>query len=112
MPRNRLLVLCLLFIALAVAAPARPNDWPGWRGADRTGVSPETGLLKEWPEGGPKLLWKATGLGDGFSTPSEAGGRVYLLGARNKEEFAIALDARTGKELWATNIGPIAEEIG
>ena len=77
MPRNRLLVLCFALIALAVAGPARPNDWPGWRGADRTGVSTETGLLKEWPEGGPKLLWKATGLGEGFSTPSVAAGRIY-----------------------------------
>src|SRR4051794_8407517 len=60
--------------------PAKPGDWPGWRGADRTGVSPETGLLKTWPKDGPKLLWKATGLGDGYSTPSVAGDRIFVLG--------------------------------
>jgi hypothetical protein len=44
---------------------ADPGDYPGWRGADRSGVSPDTGLLKEWPKGGPALLWKATGIGGG-----------------------------------------------
>lgn len=85
---------------------ARAGEWPAWRGPDRTGVSKETGLLKQWPKDGPKLLWKTTGLGDGFSTPSVAGGKVYLLGARNgKTEYLIALDANGGKELWATPFG-------
>ena len=71
----------VLLLAAVVAMPgaaraqlkAAPGDWPGWRGPDRTGVSTETGLLKEWPRGGPKLLWKAKGLGIGYSTPSVAG---------------------------------------
>ena len=46
------------------------GDWPAWRGPDRTGLSTETGLLKEWPKGGPTLVWKVKGLGDGYSTPS------------------------------------------
>src|SRR5262249_48122266 len=48
------------------------EDWPGWRGADRSGVSPEKGLLKEWPKEGPKLLWKASGIGAGYSSPAVA----------------------------------------
>jgi hypothetical protein len=89
---------------------AAPGDWPAWRGADRTGVSTETGLLKEWPEGGPKQLWKATKLGAGYSTPAVTGGRVYVLGTRDKEEFAIALDAKDGSEIWATKIGAIGKD--
>ncbi len=84
---------------------ARPGDWPGWRGPDRTGLSPETGLLKEWPADGPPLLWKAAGLGGGFSTPSVAGGRIYLLGTEGRTERLIALDARDGKQVWATPVG-------
>lgn len=100
--------------ALVASAQARaqlkavPGDWPGWRGPNRTGLSPETGLLKEWPADGPKQLWKATGLGDGFSTPSVAGGRIYLLGARGRTERVLALDAKDGQELWATPIGSMA----
>src|SRR5438128_11257014 len=106
MPWNRWMATCVSLVVLTTLAmtAARPNDWPGWRGADRTGVSSETGLHRDWPEGGPKLLWKATGLGIGFSTPSVAAGRVYLLGAKDQEEYAIALEARSGKELWATKI--------
>jgi outer membrane protein assembly factor BamB len=117
MPSNRLYVLPLL---AALAAPpaahaqlkAAPGDWPGWRGADRTGVSAETGLLKKWPEGGPKLLWKATGLGGGYPTPSVAGGRVFLMGLQDKEEFVMALDVKEGKKLWSTKVGAVGENRG
>jgi outer membrane protein assembly factor BamB len=101
-------LLALGAAVLPAAGPLPADDWPGFRGADRTGVSAEAGLLPEWPPGGPKLLWKATGLGAGFSTPSVAGGRLYLLGARGKTELLIALDARGGKRLWETPVGRVA----
>jgi outer membrane protein assembly factor BamB len=88
-----------------------PGDWPGWRGADRSGVSTETGLLKEWPEGGPKLAWKIKGLGDGYSTPSVAAGKIFVLGSKGKEERVIALSVKDGKELWATPIGSEAGQF-
>src|SRR5205807_7302684 len=47
------------------------------------------------------------GLGGGYSTPSVAGGRIYLLGDRAGEEFAIALDAKDGKQLWSVRIGNV-----
>jgi outer membrane protein assembly factor BamB len=112
---NRYVVMCLALLALGTPAPARaqlkagPGDWPGWRGPDRTGVSTETGLLPKWPEGGPKLLWKATGLGGGFSTPSVAAGRIYLMGSKDREEYAIALD-EGDKQLWSTKIGPVGKD--
>ena len=110
--------MSLLLLAVALAMPgtvraqlkATAGDWPGWMGPDRTGVSSEKGLLKEWPKDGPKLLWKVTGLGGGYSTPAIANGRIYLLGTRDGKEQAIALDAKDGKEIWATAIGPIAKE--
>lgn len=88
--------------------PAGPGDWPAWRGPDRTGLSTETGLLKQWPTGGPKLLWEIKGLGDGFSTPSVAGGRIFLMGTKGKDEQVMALDAKDGKILWTTPIGALA----
>src|SRR5690348_13025305 len=73
---GRVLLAVLGIVALA-AATALAADWPQWRGPDRTGVSRETGLLKAWPAGGPKLAWKATNLGEGYSAPSVANGRIY-----------------------------------
>jgi outer membrane protein assembly factor BamB len=93
-----------LTVVAALAAPARSGDWPQWRGPDRTGVSKETGLLKRWPPEGPKLLWKATGLGEGHSTPSVAAGRIYGMGLRGADEVVWALDEATGKMLWSTRV--------
>ena len=87
------------------------NDWPAWRGTDRTGVSGEHGLLGQWPEGGPRLAWKTDGLGVGFSTPSVAAGRIYVMGNRDGQEFVLALGAReSGRELWAATLGPVRHE--
>src|SRR5438876_6784623 len=110
MPRSGMTVLLSLAAILAVALTrlqADPGDWPQWRGPDRTGISPETGLLKQWPEGGPKLLWKATDLGGGYSTPSVSNGRIYLMGDRNNEEYLVALDAKDGKPVWSTKVGAV-----
>lgn len=112
--------LALTFIAIFLKAPtavlAQPHapggDWPGWRGRDRTGVSIETGLLKKWPEGGPKLVWKATGLGGGYATPSVAGGRVFLLGSKGDEEFLHAVDVNDGQRLWSIRVGKAGENRG
>ena len=51
------LALGILSLALLAPPPAAALDWPQWRGPDRTDVSQETGLLKQWPEGGPKQVW-------------------------------------------------------
>jgi serine/threonine protein kinase/outer membrane protein assembly factor BamB len=86
------------------AAPAA-EDWPQWRGANRDNVSTVTGLLGEWPEGGPPLAWKAGGLGTAMGTVAVAAGRVYLLGDVNYDTALIALDAADGSLLWRRKIG-------
>src|SRR5689334_10046576 len=91
----------------ALAAPARAADWPQWRGPDRTGVSAETGLLKEWPKDGPKLLWKNTDVGSGLSTPSVVGNRIYFISNRDQDEYAVCLDVKDGKPVWQTKFGKV-----
>jgi outer membrane protein assembly factor BamB len=88
------------------AARAGAADWPQFRGPDRNGISNDTGLLKEWPAEGPRLAWRISGLGEGFSSVSISGGRIYTMGNRGGEEYIIALDLDGGSELWATSIGP------
>ena len=88
------------------------SDWPQWRGALRDGKSGETGLVSPWPAGGPELVWTATGLGQGFSTPSLVGDRLYILGTSGETEQLIALDATSGGELWRSPLGVIADGGG
>lgn len=77
-------------------------DWPEFRGPNRDGISKETGLLKEWPKGGPKQLWTAKNLGLGFGTPSVADGKIFGLGTRDGKDGVWALKESDGTELWFT----------
>lgn len=101
--------------ASADAAVLEPSGWSGWRGPDRTAKSPDTGLLGEWPESGPPLLWQAEGLGNGFSSLAVVNGTIYTLGdefiegegedLEGGDEYAIALDASDGSIRWRTRVG-------
>src|SRR5262249_23245022 len=70
-----------------------------------------TGLLKEWPPGGPKLLWTAKGLGESVVSVAVAGGRAFTVGYRGDDEFAVCVDIKDGKKLWETRIGAAAKEL-
>lgn len=106
MIRRRSLALFLTG-ALAQALPLSAEDWPQWRGPNRDDISQEKGLLKSWPQGGPKLVWKADLGGVGYGSPAIAAGKVFILAAKDDvnglDEFALALDASTGKPLWKTD---------
>jgi outer membrane protein assembly factor BamB len=99
-----LALVALLCLAGQVMAQANAN-WPQWRGPNRDGISKETGLLKQWPESGPPLVWKATGAGGGYSSFSISNGKLYTMGLRGDREFVVAFDVATGKEAWATAHG-------
>jgi hypothetical protein len=97
--------LVLVFACAGSVMAQAGANWPQWRGPNRDGVSKETGLLKQWPEDGPPLLWKASGAGRGYSSFSIANGRLYTMGLRGDREYVIAFDVATGKEAWATAHG-------
>jgi outer membrane protein assembly factor BamB len=78
--------------------------WPQFRGPRRDGVSDERGLLQAWPEGGPKLLWSATGAGKGYSSTIIGGGRIYVTGDFGEEVRVLAYDL-SGKPLWSARNG-------
>lgn len=96
------LVLAGALPVAAAAAAASGEDWPQWRGPNRDGISLETGLLREWPEGGPRLVFRAESLGAGYSTVAVSEGRVLTLGLWSDREWVVALDAATGATLWTT----------
>ena len=89
----RLSTACILMFATVSAA-----DWATWLGPNRDGKSLETGLLKSWPEGGPKVVWKAGGLGEGYSSMAVVGNRIYTQGQEGDAQFVIALDSSNGKQ--------------
>jgi outer membrane protein assembly factor BamB len=104
---------CLCFSAVSVtrsgnSLTASTSDWPQWRGPQRNGISQESGLLKQWPAEGPKLLWQVNDIGDGYSTPAVVGTRMYLMSNRGMEnEFVQALSTQDGKPIWTTRIGNV-----
>lgn len=94
--------LLLAILALAASATA---EWRQWRGPDRAGISSETGLLREWPESGPPLAWKASGLGNGFASFSIAEGRLYTQGQTERRQYVMAFNVADGEKLWETENG-------
>ena len=104
-----LVVLILSLTAPVPKGTSAAGDWPQWRGPNRDDVSLETGLLKKWPEGGPKLAWTFDKAGVGFSSPVIAAGHVYLLGsedaAKGANEFLLCLSEKDGKEAWRVPLG-------
>jgi precorrin-6B methylase 2 len=105
-------VLALFLAAALQAEPPvpTPGHWPQWRGPNRDNVSTETGLLREWPEAGPKLLWKADGLGEQVGGIAVGSGLVFLTGYKADAEYLTALDGK-GKTVWSTQIGPLVGEM-
>ena len=100
-------VLCLR-LAVVPATGSATSDWPQWRGPNRDGISQESGLLKQWPAGGPKLLWQLNDIGDGYSGPAVVGTRIYLMSNRGMEnEFVQALSVKDGKVIWTTRVGNV-----
>ncbi len=106
--------LSSVLLALLLVPAARGDDWPQWLGPQRDSVWRETGILDKFPEGGPKVLWRAP-IGGGYAGPAVADGRVYVTdyltdaatagnpGARAKidgRERVLCLDAASGKVLW------------
>lgn len=90
---------------LALVLAAAGSDWSQFRGPNRDGISPDTGLLKEWPAAGPPLAWKATGLGAGFSTVTFAGDLLFTMGDVGGASTLIALSASDGKISWTAKVG-------
>ena len=113
MRSSRVMLAGAFFVPLLLLSAVRTGaqtggEWPQWRGANRDGISQETGLLKEWPADGPPLAWKAAGAGRGYSSLAVSKGRIYTLGIKNEREHVIAFDVATGKQVWATPYGSTA----
>ena len=76
-----------------------------WRGPNRNGIYPETGLLTRWPEGGPRLIWRFDSLGLGYASPLVTEDKIYTIGTHHKASSVFAFD-HDGTLLWTCPLGP------
>ena len=113
--RTSLPATAMLFCFLQMCSSASPshadNNWPTFRGADRTAVAPDTDLLEQWPESGPKLVWETEGVGRGYAGVAISGGKLFTLGdelsiKNDKDEYLTCFDVAGGKHLWSAKTGP------
>ena len=102
------MVFALVGVApIAVATlGAQSIDWPQWRGAARSGISTETGLLRQWPASGPPRVWSASSLGGGYGSLSVSGDRIFVQGLRSGQSIVSVLSRADGRGLWSKAIGP------
>ena len=76
------------------------SEWSQFRGPNRDNISLERGLLKSWPENGPRLAWSAHGMGQGYSSVSVANGMIYTMGLKGGQEVVVATEADSGNIAW------------
>ena len=102
---NCLSIATLLLSSLCLSAHA--SDWPQYRGPNHDGTSSEK-ILKTWPATGLREIWKVP-MKNGFSSITVGGGEAFTLVSRDvdgaAQEVCVAVDAKTGKELWAAPLG-------
>ena len=103
MRRFCLSVSVLLVAIVPSLAPA--DEWPGFLGVRRDGISPETGLIDTLPADGPKPIWRVPG-GVGMSAVAVADGLAITSWNDTGKQWLVALDAATGKEAWKTQLRP------
>ena len=96
-----------LFTIICTSVHSFSLEWPSWRGEERTGVSQESGLIQEWPSGGPRKIWTSHEAGLGYSGFTIQNGVLFTMGAYGKKEMLIALDADSGKKKWSLQIGEL-----
>ena len=102
-----LAVVAALGVVLAAQTPSTPSstDWPQWRGPDRSGKSTETGLLDQWPAGGPRRLWRITNLGAGYGSVSTKGERIFVQMQVGRQSIVASLNRANGQIVWSKPLG-------
>ncbi|MDA7888337.1 PQQ-binding-like beta-propeller repeat protein [Akkermansiaceae bacterium] len=95
----------IYFAALILGAGLAPaNDWPEFRGPGGQGIGGKT--VKKWTE--EEIAWKIPVAVKGWSSPVVSEGKIVLTGALKKGDkthlMVIALDLKTGKELWQSSL--------
>ena len=98
---SRCVGMVAMFAVLVLVFEMRAADWPQWRGPQRTGISSETGLVRDWPTEGPKLVWLSDKVGSGYSTPAVVGdSNLFARQPGMDDEFVKCLSTKR----WQPNL--------
>ena len=91
-----IMILTFAVVMAAVLAAQTPpgTDWPQWRGPDRTGVSKESGLMKQWPASGLSRIWSVSNLGAGYGSIALKGDRIFVQSLVRSEERRVGKECR------------------
>jgi len=101
-----LLLFFLAVMMMGFALESAAQDWPVWRGVDRHGVYHEANLNLDWTTQKPPILWTYREAGSGYASPAIVGTTLYCQGGSDGNDFAFALDTKTGNLKWKQNLGP------
>lgn len=107
-------LVAIVHVSTSLAAdhvPSGPGDWPQWRGPQRTNLSEEKGLAREWPAEGPPVLWSVDTVGVGYSTMAIKDGLLLTQGDLDGVEHIICLNIKDGSTVWAVQPEPVAAAL-
>jgi len=104
--KKTILTICtaIFFLTFALDAISQTFDW---RGPGRTGVYPETGLLRTWSPNGPRQLWEVEGIGMGYSSATVTNNLIYITGVRGNKDVLSAYD-QNGRKRWDVEYGTMS----
>src|SRR5829696_5674296 len=88
----------VLFFLLGVAPVTSAQEWTQWRGPGRDGFVSDKNAPAAWPEQWQRA-WRVE-IGEGYSSPVVAAGRVFVHGRRDPEEIVTAINLADGKVIW------------
>lgn len=97
-------LISVLFLILVFSGILFSQEVTEWRGPGRTGIYPDTGLLKSWTENGPKLLLELNGIGNGYSSPVVYNQLIYVSGRKDTMDVISAYEMN-GNKKWETAYG-------
>jgi outer membrane protein assembly factor BamB len=107
-PKPPVITLATVFSFLLAVCSSSATEWPQYRGGNHDGTSVDR-IQKQWANTGPREVWRVP-CTNGLSSFAVAGGRALTqirrsAGAEDRE-VCVCLDIKTGKEIWAADIGP------
>lgn len=102
---SKIVLTLACFVAAPILLPAQEN-WPQWRGPNRTDISDASGTLDQWPSDGPKQLWVSDKAGLGYSGFAIVDDILYTMGEEDGSQFVIAIDTKSSSVKWSHKTGP------
>lgn len=104
------IVLLSLFPGVSMPSSGQGQEWAQWMGPERSGSWKNGPALDTLAPSMVSHIWEVP-VGSGYSGPTLAGGRVYLMDYQQGNERVRCFDAETGREIWSYHY-PVIYNVG